>query len=407
MRILFLEDDGLTRIAPYMRSLGHQPVVLRTGAYDRWHADETVGLGLEVRQANRQASSQELIAAAQELAPDALVSLALLDPHCARDAEVGEYFRRQGLPVVANSPATVLLANDKLRTKQRLREAGIAVTEAVWVTACAEAEVAAERAGYPVVLKRNEGYSGLGMRLCENVDQLRSFYRRDPGPMLLETFLDGLEISVDVLRWDGQCQPLTVISKGKTDRDLRRHPIYRLRLAPHPLPAGLAQRILDIAARSMDLLDIVGVAECELILHPERGPLVLEVNPRLAGTTPLSIAATGIDPRLQFVDMVLGRCDFSALVNTNRIAAQVPIRTPLTEALRTRLAALPEVQFIKVINWVPDLDVSATLTVAAPSPSELLAFLAKLGELADLGSAATDLAGLFTGSAGEDQRHDH
>ena len=31
MRIVFLEDDGLTRIAPYVRALGHEPVVLRSG----------------------------------------------------------------------------------------------------------------------------------------------------------------------------------------------------------------------------------------------------------------------------------------------------------------------------------------------------------------------------------------
>lgn len=408
MRILFLEDDGLTKVAPYVRRLGHEPVVLRTGAYDRWHADETVGLGLEVHCVDREAGGLELLDEALALAPDAVISLALLDPHCLRDAVVGDFFRHtRGLPVVANPYSTVLLANDKQRTKALLSRNGIGVTEACWVADCAQAEEAAERVGYPIVLKRNDGYSGQGMRLCENPEQLRRYYRREVGPMLLEAFVEGIEISVDVLRWGQQCRPLTVISKGHTDRDLRRHPIYRLRLAPHPVPPELTQAMLDIAARAMDLLGIVGVAECEMILHPERGPLVLEVNPRLAGTTPLSVAATGIDPRLQFVDMVLGRCDLTRLEDARNAAAQVPLRTPLTDALRARLASYPQIRFVKEITWAPDLAISASLTVAEQSAGELLAFLSELAGFVEFGFAPEELATLVAAASEQETHHGH
>ena len=186
MRILFLEDDGMTGLAPYLRSLGHQPVVLRSGAYDDWHANECLDPGLEVHHVARDADAMTLLDAAIGLRPDALVSLALLDPHCGRDALVGDYFRQvRAIPVVANAPSTVMLANDKLRTKRLLQAAGIAVTEAVPARDLAEASAAARRLGYPVVIKRNDGYAGMGMRLCTDEAQLERYYRRQPGPMVL------------------------------------------------------------------------------------------------------------------------------------------------------------------------------------------------------------------------------
>jgi hypothetical protein len=396
MRILFLDDDGLSRAVPYVRQLGHEPVVLRTGVYDHWHADETTGLDVEVHHLPSDSSAQQLIDAACALAPDALISLALLDPFCHRDAVVADFFRAdRGLPVVANRVADILLANDKWRTKELLRAHGIAVTAAARVESRGEAEAAAEHAGYPVLVKRNDGYSGTGMRLFHDADQLRHYFRLDHGPLLLEPFLDGIELSVDVLCWGGQCRPLAVVYKGSTDRDLRRHPIYRLRLAPYLLPPPLLRRVLAIAARAVELLGLVGIAECELILHPERGPLVLEINPRLAGTTPLSAAASGIDPHLQLVDMALSRCDLKRLSGHPQVAVQVPICSPFTPGLRARLGGWPQVRQVKEINWVRGLGITGSLTVAAGDAVELHDFLTMAAAFVDLAASPGELAELL------------
>jgi biotin carboxylase len=382
MRILFLEDDGMTGLAPYVRALGHEPVVLRSGAYDGWHADECRDPALEVHRVAPEANAQELLDAAMALRPDALISLALLDPHCWRDALVGDYFRQvRRIPVVANPPATVLLANDKLRTKQLLCQHRIAVTEGVAVGDLDQARAAAQRLGYPLILKRNDGYAGIGMRLCADDGQLQRYYRRQPGPMLAEHFIEGVELSVDVLRWEGRSRALGVVHKGATDRDLRRHPIYRLRQAPAPIAPEQYTLALEIAVRAMDALGIVGIAECEMILDPVRGPLVLEVNPRIAGTARLSAACAGIDVHRCLVDMVLGRFDADRLRGVPGHAVQIPVHAPIAPAALARLAALPAVRFIKHINWAPDLGISASLTVAAPGPAALQASLREIGSL--------------------------
>jgi biotin carboxylase len=385
MRILFLEDDGMTDLAPYVRTLGHEPVVLRTGAYDSWHRDETLGLGLHVQRIAPQATAMEMLDAAAAMQPDAVVSLALLDPHCWRDAIVGDFFRQiKSIPVLANPPSTVLIANDKLRTKNLLRAHGIKVTDAIAVDDLEAAKAAAEQLRFPLILKRNDGYSGMGMRLFENLEQLERFYQRQPSTMLAEHFTQGIELSVDVLRWGGQCKALTVIHKGETDPDLRKHPIYRLRVAPAPIAPALSEQARAIACKAMDLLGIVGLAECEMILHPEHGPLVLEVNPRIAGTARLSAAATGLNLHCSLVDMVLGRSDLAHLKMQPHYAVQIPVRSKLSDTDIAHLQAMPAVRFIKTINWVPDLGVSASLTVAGNTPAALLATLAEINGFAVL-----------------------
>jgi biotin carboxylase len=396
MRILFIDDDGMETLAPYVTSLGHVPVVLRTGVYDAWHADECAGMAIEVHRLDPGASATQLIDAASALQPDAVVSLALLDPQCVRDALVGDYFRQAGLPVLANSPATVALANDKFRTKRLLFEHGIGVTLGEPVGDLAQARAAAERLGYPLILKRNDGYSGIGMRLCESDEQLQRYYRRAPGPMLMEQFTAGIELSVDVLRWGGVTQAVAVIHKECTSEDLRRHPIYRVRIAPAPLTAAQLRQVKAVAEQAMDLLGTVGLAECEMILHPSRGALVLEINPRIAGTARLSAAASGIDLHKCLVDMVLGRFDPARLHRPPAVALQLPMASPLDDANRAFLEKIAAVRFIKPINWAPDLGLHASLTVAESTCERVLDVISQLQQRLTLQLNFGELSHLLT-----------
>lgn len=402
MRILFLEDDGLLKTVPYLRRLGHEPVVLRTGVYDRWHEDETRDLSIEVRHLEPHASSVELILAARSLRPDGVVSLALLEPESCRDGLVGDFFRRvEGLRVVANPPSAALLATDKLATKQLLGAEGIPVVEAVEVEDLAQARLASEWLGFPVVLKLRDAYAGRGMRFIEDADQLSRFYRRNPGPMLMEAFVEGLEISVEVLSWEGGTLALAPVYKGWTTADPFMHPLYRLRLAPMPLLRESAAEVESVAARSVALLGLVGTAECDLILSPDRGLRVLEVNPRLCATTPLSDAVTGIDSHLQLADMAIGRYALERPVPQERCGVQIPIRSPLDTALLARLRSSAPVRFIKPIGWVPSLGITATLTLCERDAPSLLRFLEEAAGWVDFAFAIQDLARLFDGAAKE------
>lgn len=392
MRILFLDDDGMTELAPYVRFLGHVPVVLRTGVYDRWHDNESTDPQLEVHTVHPESTPMEVLDQARKLHPDALVSLALLDPYCWRDAIVADYFREcMRIPVIANAPACVLLAADKWRTKQLLKEHGIAVSEAMPVADLGGALEAARVMGFPLVLKRNDGYSGQGMRLFEHAEQLQRFYRRQPSHMIAEHFEDAIELSVDVLRWNGRVTPLTVIDKGQTERDLRRHPIYRLRLAPAQLDRETCESVLSTAGRAVDALGLVGLAECELLLHPTKGPLVLEVNPRLAGTSRLSAAATGLDLHKCLVNMALGRYDADGLTIKQHVAVQIPATGALTQEVLARLAANEAVKFVKPIDWMPELGISASLTVASLDPENLAETLQEIDTYLSLQPALSAL----------------
>jgi biotin carboxylase len=188
---------------------------------------------------------------------------------------------------------------------------------------------------------------------------------------------------------------LSIVSKGQTNRDLRRHPIYRLRLAPHPLPDVIARCVCELAEQAVRALGLTGVAECEMILDRRHGPRVLEVNPRISGTLRLSASASGIDPHRCLVDMVRGDAWQHAPRRAPAVVAQVPLGDAIEGDERSRLLLQPSVSHIKDIDWMPGLGVRSSVTVQAPDPDALCDWLQRQSRHPGFIHAAASLRELF------------
>ena len=222
---------------------------------------------------------------------------------------------RLGLP--GFSSEAIRNCRDKRRTRDALAAAGIAQPSSVAVSSLGEAREVAARIGYPVVLKPRGLAGSMGVVLVASDDELDEGYETAHTPwypgvptyedgVLVETYLDGPEISIDGAVVDGRYVPLFVATK-----QLSAHPYFQ--------ETGHVVDAADELQRDPELMEMLRVAHVALGLrrgmtHSEvrltsAGPRIVEINARLGGDLIpyVGMLATGIDPARVAVDVVLGR----------------------------------------------------------------------------------------------------
>jgi biotin carboxylase len=147
--------------------------------------------------------------------------------------------------------------------------------------------VAAARAvGFPVIVKPPDaGGGGRGVSIARDADELEwSLELARPwahdGRLMVEQMLDGVEVTVETLSWQGQVHVLATSDKTK--------PELRTRVAtdltyPARLPRSTVTRVCEVARNAVRALGIVnGPAHTELIITGD-GPVPVETGARGGG----------------------------------------------------------------------------------------------------------------------------
>jgi biotin carboxylase len=195
-----------------------------------------------------------------------------------------------GLP--APDPDAVLRCRDKHLTRIALDAAGVPQPQSVAVRSADEALVAAQKIGYPVVLKPRNLAASFGVTRADSDEDLAAAYAAAGGKtlpevlehhedgVLVEEYLDGEEISIDSACFGGRIEPLVVAHKlvGFPPNFLEMgHTVS----ADDPLLNDPEVRAVVIGAHRAVGFD-TGATHLELKLT-SRGPRVVELNARLAG----------------------------------------------------------------------------------------------------------------------------
>ncbi|HEX3530752.1 MAG TPA: ATP-grasp domain-containing protein [Thermoanaerobaculia bacterium] len=216
------------------------------------------------------------------------------------------------------SPQTARICRDKPSTRRALRNAGLA-TPGFWPVATAdEAARVAGSISYPAVVKPPADSSSKGVRLVRDAGELMAHFhllharrwndrgQALTGEVLIETLLEGPELSVETLTLaSGRTHVI-----GITAKHLSPPPLFVE--TGHDFPAEIAAATRDrLAGAAVAALDAVGFdfgpAHTEIRLTAA-GPVVVEINPRLAGgmIPELIRHATGIDLLAVVLDQLLG-----------------------------------------------------------------------------------------------------
>lgn len=113
---------------------------------------------------------------------------------------------RDRLDVPGMSYDTVLGFRDKQLMKERVAAAGVPVPRAERVSTAAQARQAAERVGFPLILKPVDGAGSASTYRCEHEADLRAALERmgHIRQASCEAFIDGEEFTYDTICVDGQ-----------------------------------------------------------------------------------------------------------------------------------------------------------------------------------------------------------
>lgn len=209
---------------------------------------------------------------------------------------------RTGLPHPI-SPATAVLATNKLRQRERLAEAGVPQPR-WWVVG---GEDAVPEVSGPVVVKAPDRQGQKGLTLVESpaelaaaIETARSVARS--GLALVEELVDGPEVTVIGFSVAGRFTALAV-----TDRVVAAPPAFGVALA-HVWPSE-SRLTPDVPEAAVSALGITnGPSYTQLRIGPN-GPQVIEVAARLGGghDAELVEAAVGVPLNDLALDAALGR----------------------------------------------------------------------------------------------------
>jgi biotin carboxylase len=211
-------------------------------------------------------------------------------------------------------PYAIVICRDKRRQRRRLKDASILVPAFSCAMTHTDVVGAINEQCCPLVVKPAFGTGSVGVQLCRTTDQVfehatkllaRTVNERGAAiepAILIEEYLQGPEYSVETFGTH-------VI--GITRKWLSPEPLFveSGHDFPADLPDEIATRIAETARRALATVGLHwGPAHVELRLT-ERGPAVIEINPRLAGgfIPELVRHAQGIDLIKQTLQAVVGR----------------------------------------------------------------------------------------------------
>ncbi|KAA3447940.1 hypothetical protein C7I87_23525 [Mesorhizobium sp. SARCC-RB16n] len=277
-------------------------------------------------------------------------------------ARIGRLCQHFKLP--GPNPASVETCCDKFTQRQLLAEAGVPMPAFSLAADATEVQSSAAQIGLPVVLKPAVGSGSSGVRLCSNVDELgqhtayllgKEYMWEAPRGILVEEFAQGPHYSVEIMGNE-------VIAIGAADFDSPPHFVCREYTYPAPLSDQQYERIADISLNCLRTLGCGwGPANIDL-RWTKLGPVVIEVNPRLAGgpIPRLVQLAYGIDLIREHIKLAVGvECNLRKRhSHTASARCLIPDRDGILNWIGgdREAASLPGVNLVK-------LDVKSNMTI--------------------------------------------
>lgn len=167
----------------------------RENAHELVVAPGNIGIGDLAQRLRIDHTNPELIS---EFVRDEAVDLVVIGPEAPLVAGVADAVRALGVPVFGPSKAAAQLEGSKTFAKDIMRRAGIPTGRAVRHDTVEGALAALGEYGAPFVIKADGLASGKGVMVTSELEDARTHIEHwlTQGPVLIEEFLDGSEVSV-------------------------------------------------------------------------------------------------------------------------------------------------------------------------------------------------------------------
>ncbi len=246
-----------------------------------------------------------VLSAALEFKPDGIMTLAT-DMPMRGVARVAE---RLGLPGI--SYATAVKATDKFEMIKAFKAQNVASPWFFTVDSLEELKALNGRLGYPCIMKPTDNAGSHGVVLAKSFDDLLNEYEYSRenarcGKVIVEEYLKGDEVSVEVMVINGEVHILQITDKITTGAP---HFVEMGHSQPSQHPVALQKAIKDMATKACQSVGInQGPAHVEMMVT-KNGPVMIELGARMGGdniTTALVPLSTGIDMVKATIDVAMG-----------------------------------------------------------------------------------------------------
>jgi len=259
---------------------------------------------------------------AKNLVVDGIIPLIGIDDPLMDVAIAKEKSEKLGIPFITSNVHSISISSDKIKTKEFFQENDI-VTPKFKVLSLNNQNSDFD---YPLVLKQRSGQGGRDITVAKNFEEV-SDYLQEHEEVLCEEFIEGDEISIEVLGFNGKYIPIVPVYKGETTLE-GIHPLNKVRSAPCEIDGLANEMIRKIAYKIAKSIKSEGIIDIDFIFSKKNNKLyALEVNSRPSGTRYLTAAASGIHPLTKLIDMVTADFDVKLLENEIKdyFALEIPI----------------------------------------------------------------------------------
>ncbi|MDX2276543.1 MAG: carbamoyl-phosphate synthase large subunit [Hyphomonadaceae bacterium] len=211
----------------------------------------------------------------------------------------------EGAPILGTSVDAIDLAEDRERFQALLSKIGLKQPENTTAPSLDAARAAAERLGYPVMLRPSYVLGGLAMRIVHGEDELQDYVSQlsralggpselaisEKRPLLVDRYLrDAIEVDVDAI-----CDGKDVFVAGVMEH-IEEAGVHSgdsaCALPPYTLSDGIVAEIEEQTKRLALALDVRGLINIQFAVK-DGDIYVLEANPRASRTAPFVAKAIG------------------------------------------------------------------------------------------------------------------
>ncbi|HIT34301.1 MAG TPA: carbamoyl-phosphate synthase large subunit [Candidatus Faecousia intestinigallinarum] len=216
----------------------------------------------------------------------------------------------RGVKIIGTDCAAIERAENRDSFEKVLEKLSIPQPQGQAVTCIQEGVAAAERIGYPVLVRPSFVLGGRAMQIVANEAQLRHYLKTaveidEDKPVLVDKYIEGREVEVDAI-----CDGLNVFVPGIMELVERTGVHSGDSISVYP-PFSISDKvkgtILQYAKKLGMGIGIVGLYNIQFIVDKQDNVFIIEVNPRSSRTVPFLSKATGYSLADIATEVILGK----------------------------------------------------------------------------------------------------
>ena len=221
----------------------------------------------------------------------------------AENAGFADLCRKYGVKFIGPSGEVISKMGDKDAARRLMKANHVPTTPGTDILQdAAEAQAAAEKIGYPVLIKASAGGGGKGIRLVERPEDMERAFETasaeaekafGDGRMYMEKYLDPVKhIEVQLLADEAG----HIVCLGERECSIQKNNQKLIEESPSPaVDPETRKKLMDTATRAARAAGYVNAGTVEFLMDKDRNFYFMEMNTRLQVEHPVSELVTGVD----------------------------------------------------------------------------------------------------------------